>query len=131
MHSVEGFGEPTPYVPARMLRSTQRLTLVPFETMVSPSLYIAPLLELHFPGHPQPWSLRICARDFELVTPLCFECPFVAQMTQYVGSRHQGLDQSSAVPTPVLLDLDQNLLVYSQAIMGLFLGVSALVVLGD
>jgi hypothetical protein len=128
---LEGFGEPTPSVPAWMLHSAQRLTLVPSEPLVAPSLYLHLLPELHFPGHPQPWSLRKCVGGFELVAPLPFECPSAAQKAQSVGPGHQGSDQSVAVSALVLLDLDQKLLVSAQVTLGLFLGVLALVVLGD
>jgi hypothetical protein len=65
------------------------------------------------------------------VTPPLFECPFSTQKAQFVGPQRLGSDQSAAISALVLLDLDQKLLVSSQAIMGLFLGVMSLVFLGD
>jgi hypothetical protein len=92
MHTVEVFGEPTPSVPVRMSSSAWRLNPVPSEPQVAPSLCVTPLPELCFPGHPQPWSLRKCAGDFEPASPPLFDCPFSAQMTQCVGVGHPGSD---------------------------------------
>jgi hypothetical protein len=77
--TAEGFGEPTPYVPARMSRSAQMLILVPSEPLVSPPLYLRRLPTLCFLGHPQPWPLRGCVGYFELLAPPRFGCPFPAQ----------------------------------------------------
>jgi hypothetical protein len=78
LRTAERFGEPTPSVPVWMLHFSCRLNLVPYEPLVSPSLCVAPLPELRFPCHPQPWPLRKCAGDFELASPLPFEYPSVS-----------------------------------------------------
>jgi hypothetical protein len=67
--TAEGFGEPTPFIPTRMSRSTRMLILVPSKPLVSPPLYLRRLPVLGFPGHPQPWSLRGCPGYFEIAAP--------------------------------------------------------------
>jgi hypothetical protein len=90
MCTVEGFREPTPFVPdpMRMLRSSCRLTLVPSEPLAAPSLCVDLLLELCFPWKHQPWSLRKCVGDFEFAA-LLFEYPSAAQKVQFVGHGFQ------------------------------------------
>jgi hypothetical protein len=128
---AEGFGEPSPFVPARVSCSAQMLTLVPFEPMVSPPLYLRRLHALHFLGHPQPWSVRGCAGYFELAAPPWFGCPFPAQKAQSASPGCLCLDQSVAGSALVLRGLDQRLMVSAQATPGLFLGVISLLSLGD
>jgi hypothetical protein len=83
--TVEGSGEPTPSVLAWMSCSTWKLTRVPSEPLVCPPFTCIRLPALHFPGHPQPWSLRGCVGYFELAAPPWFGCPFPAQKAQSVG----------------------------------------------
>jgi hypothetical protein len=111
LHTVEGSREPTPSIPAWMSLSSWKLTRVPSEPLVSPSLYLRLLLELCFPGHPQPWSLRKYDGDFELAATPPFESHFSTQKAQFSGPGCPGSDQSTAVYALVLLDLDQKLLV--------------------
>jgi hypothetical protein len=54
LHTAEVFGELPPYVPMQIFHFNQRLTLVPYEPHICPCLYLCLLLELRFPGHPQP-----------------------------------------------------------------------------
>lgn len=51
LRTTEGIGELAPSVSARMSRSVRMLTLVPFEPLVSPPLYLRQLTALCFPSH--------------------------------------------------------------------------------
>jgi hypothetical protein len=90
---------------------------------------VASLSDLCFPSHPQPWTLRKYVGEFELVTPLPFKCPYVAQKAQYVSHGCQGSNELATVSAPVLLDLYQGVIFSTQITLGLFLEVLALVFL--
>jgi hypothetical protein len=131
LHTIEGHGELAPSILVWMFLFARRLTLVPFDPLVSPSLCVSLIPELCFPWHPQPWPLRKCVGDFEIVSPLSFEYPSATQKVQFVGLGFLGLGQSAAVTVLILLDLDHKVLVSTQVNMGLFLGVLAQLVLDN
>jgi hypothetical protein len=79
LHTAKGFGEISPSVPALMLCFYLKLSFVPSKPLVTMPLYVPPLSELCLPWNPQPWSLRQCDGNFELVASLPFECSYATQ----------------------------------------------------